>query len=196
MLTSVSMDRQGVIVLLQLGYEAVQIDWSDRVPAMVPKVRSDWTTTKCARGRGGIITQACILAGNPDDASQLVPSLERHTEQFGHSPHLVASDGKFATPTNEQTAALQSGVVRVVLPQPGRKTPTRVAHQRQRWFQRGRNWHAGIEGRINGLKRRHGLDRCRNHGDDGMQRLVGWGVIAHALRKIAEHQVERVTGQA
>jgi IS5 family transposase len=143
---------------------------------------------------GGIISQARILEGNPDDASQFVPSLERHTEQFAHPPNLVAGDGKLATPTNEQTAQ-QCGVARVVLPRPGRKTPSRLAHEQQRWFRRGRNWRAGIEGRINGLKRRHGLDRCRNHGDDGMERWVGWGVLAHDLRKIAEHQVEQAARQ-
>jgi len=140
---------------------------------------------------GGIITQARVLDGNPDDASQFVPSLDVHCEQFGRPPKLVAGDGKLATPTNER-AAQQRGVTRVVLPRPGRKTPTRLAHERQRWFRRGRNWRAGIEGRISGLKRRHGLDRCGYHGDDGMDRWVGWGVIAHDLRTIAQHQLAQV----
>jgi transposase, IS5 family len=142
---------------------------------------------------GGIITQARILEGNPDDASEFEPSLDIHCEQFGHPPHLVAGDGKLATATNEG-AAEQRGVKRVVLPRPGRKTPTRLAHERQRWFRRGRNWRAGIEGRISGLKRRHGLDRCGYHGDEGMVRWVGWGVIAHDLRTIAQHQVEQAAG--
>ena len=42
-----------------------------------------------------------------------------------------------------------------------------------------------MEGRISGLKRRHKLDRCRYHGDAGMERWVGWGIIAHDLRVIA-----------
>jgi IS5 family transposase len=45
---------------------------------------------------------------------------------------------------------------------------------------------AGIEGRISGLKRRYRLDRCRYHGTAGMERWVGWGVIAHNLRVIAQ----------
>jgi IS5 family transposase len=139
---------------------------------------------------GGIITQARILEGNPDDASEFIPSLDVHCEQFGRPPKLVAGDGKLATATNEQ-AAQQRGVARVVLPRPGRKTPTRLAHERQGWFRRGRNWRAGIEGRISGLKRRHGLDSCGYHGHEGMERWVGWGVIAHDLRMIAQHQVEQ-----
>ena len=49
---------------------------------------------------------------------------------------------------------------------------------------RGRRFHNGIEGRISVLKRKHGLDRCRNHGEDGFQRWVGWGVIANNLTVI------------
>lgn len=143
-----------------------------------------------AEAEGGIITQARVLEGNPDDAAQLLPSLDHHLQQFGHPPHLLAGDGKLATPTNEQTAQ-QRGVRHVVLPRPGRKSAARQAHERQRWFRRGRNWRAGIEGRISGLKRRHGLDRCGYHGDDGMQRWVGWGVLAHDLRMIAQHQVKQ-----
>jgi IS5 family transposase len=143
---------------------------------------------------GGIITQARVLDGNPDDAAQFVPSLDQHTAQFGHPPTLVAGDGKLATPTNER-AAQQRGIKRVVLPRPGRKTSIRLAHERQHWFRRGRNWRAGIEGRISGLKRRHGLDRCRYHGDDGMERWVGWGVLAHDLRMIAQQQVAKTACQ-
>jgi NAD(P) transhydrogenase len=104
----------------------------------------------------------------------------------------AAGDGELATPTNERLA-LQRGVRQVVLPRPGRKSPARLAHERQRWFRRGRNWRAGIEGRISALKRRHGLDWCPYHGDAGMERWIGWGVIAHDLRTIAQHQATKAT---
>jgi IS5 family transposase len=142
---------------------------------------------------GGIITQARVLDGNPDDAAEVVPSLDQHLQQFGRPPNLLAGDGKLATLTNEQAAQCR-GVTQVVLPRPGRKPASRVAHEQQRWFKRGRNWRAGIEGRISGLKRRHGLARCRYHGADGMERWVGWGVIAHNLRVIAQHQVAKAAG--
>jgi transposase, IS5 family len=135
------------------------------------------------------------LEGNEDDATQLAPSLDHHLEQFGRPPGLLAGDGKLATARNERLAQ-QRGVRQVVLPRPGRKTTARLAHERQRWFRRGRNWRAGIEGRISGLKRGHGLERCRYHGEDGMERWVGLGLIAHDLRKIAQHQVKRAARQA
>lgn len=139
---------------------------------------------------GGIISRYAVLEGNPDDAAQLAPSLEHHIEQFDHPPELLAGDGKLATPGNERLAQ-QKRVRQIVLPRPGRKTAARQAHERQRWFRKGRNWRAGIEGRISGLKRGQGLARCRYHGDEGMERWVGWGVIAHNLRTIAQHQAKR-----
>jgi IS5 family transposase len=138
---------------------------------------------------GGIISRYAVLAGNPDDATQLVPSLDQHIRRFGRAPDLLVADGKVATPANEQIAT-ERGVRRVVLPKGGRKTATRKAHERQRWFRRGRDWRAGIEGRISGLKRRHKLERCRYHGEDGMERWVGWGIITHNLRTIAQATVD------
>jgi IS5 family transposase len=138
---------------------------------------------------GGIISRYAVLSGNPDDATQLVPSLEHHIHRFGHPPKLLVGDRKVATRENEQTAR-QYGVRRVVLPQGGHKSATRQAHERQKWFQRGRDWRAGIEGRISGLKRRHKLNRCRYHGDDGMERWVGWGIISHNLHAIAQTTVD------
>jgi IS5 family transposase len=145
-----------------------------------------------AETEGGIITQARVLEGNPDDAAELVPSLDRHLQQFKRPPTLVAGDGKLATATNEREAQ-QRGVRQVVLPRPGKKAASRIAYERQGWFRRGRNWRAGIEGRSSGLKRGQGLERCRYHGDAGMTRWVGWGVLAHDLRVIAEHRAAQAT---
>jgi IS5 family transposase len=138
---------------------------------------------------GGIISRYAVLAGNPDDATQLAPSLERHIHRFGRAPSVLVADRKVATEANERVAQ-QRGVGQVALPQGGRKTATRQAYERQRWFRRGRDWRAGIEGRISGLKRRHKLERCRYHGDDGMERWVGWGIITHNLRTIAQATVD------
>ncbi len=133
---------------------------------------------------GGIISRYAVLHGNPAEEAQVQPSLDHHLALFEHPPTLLAGDRGTYSPTGERYARDQ-GVKRVVLPKPGAKSAARRAHERQRWFRCGRRWRAGIEGRISGLKRRHGLDRCRYHGAAGMERWVGWGVIAHDLRVIA-----------
>ena len=75
------------------------------------------------------------------------------------------------------------------MPKPGRKSTKRIAYEQQAWLQAGRNWRAGIEGRIRGLKRHYGLARCRYHGDVGLERWVGLGLMVHDLRVMAQHLV-------
>jgi IS5 family transposase len=137
---------------------------------------------------GRIISRYAVLDGNPDEAAQLRPSVDHHLQVFTKPPRLLAGDRKVATPANECYARTQ-GVRQVVLPASGAKSASRIAYERQRWGGRGRNWRAGIEGRISGLKRGHGLSRCRYHGEDGMERWVGWGLITHDLHKIAQATV-------
>jgi IS5 family transposase len=134
---------------------------------------------------GGIVSRYAVLEGNPAEDAQLPPSLDHHLRVFHRPPHLLAGDRGVHTGANERYAR-RHGVTEGVLPKPGKKTAKRLAHEQQRWFRRGRNWRAGIEGRISGLKRRHKLDRCRYHGTEGMERWVGWGVITHDLRVIAQ----------
>jgi IS5 family transposase len=129
---------------------------------------------------GGFIAQYEVLDGNPNDESQWQSTLEKHVQLFGQPPRQASADRGVHSANNEAFAA-KLGVKRVVLPKPGRKSETRRQHERQRWFWRGRRFHAGVEGRISVIKRKYGLDRCRNRGQDGFERWVGWGVIANNL---------------
>ena len=127
-----------------------------------------------------IITAYEVHAGRPADVTLWTPALNRHQTIFGRAPDLAAGDRGFSSATNEQAASAR-GVRRVILPRRGPKSPARRAFERQRWFRRGQRWRVGCEGRISVLKRRHGLDRCRYHGEEGMHRWVGLGVIANNL---------------
>ena len=129
---------------------------------------------------GGFIAQYEVLDGNPNDESQWQPTLEKHMQLFGRPPRQASADRGVHSADNE-TYAAELGVKRIILPKPGRKSERRRQHERQRWFWRGRRFHAGVEGRISVIKRKHGLDRCRNHGQDGFERWVGWGVIVNNL---------------
>jgi IS5 family transposase len=139
-----------------------------------------------------IITAYEVHAGRPADVTLWTPALDRHQTIFGRAPALAAGDRGFSSATNEQ-AATDRGVRRVILPRRGPKSPARRAFERQRWFRRGQRWRVGCEGRISVLKRRHGLDRCRYHGEDGMHRWVGLGVIANNLVSTATFSKARAT---
>src|SRR5713226_8214844 len=139
-----------------------------------------------------IITAYDVHTTRPADVTLWTAALDRHQAIFGRAPDLAAGDRGFSSATNEQ-AAVDRGVRRVILPRRGPKSPARRAYERQRWFRRGQRWRVGCEGRISVLKRRHGLDRCRYHGEDGIHRWVGLGVIANNLVSTATFANARAT---
>jgi transposase, IS5 family len=133
---------------------------------------------------GGLVTRWQVLEGNPAEAAQWQPALDHHRARFGHPPWQASADRGLYSPANE-TYALNQGVKRVILPMTGRKNDARRCYEQQPWFQRGRRFHAGVEGRISVLKRKYQLDRCLDHGEDGFDKWVGWGVIANNFTHIA-----------
>jgi IS5 family transposase len=139
-----------------------------------------------------IVTAYDVHTTRPADVTLWTAALDRHQTIFGRAPDLAAGDRGFSSAKNEQ-AAVDRGVRRVILPRRGPKSPARRAFERQRWFRRGQRWRVGCEGRISVLKRRHGLNRCRYHGEDGMNRWVGFGVIANNLVSTANFSRARAT---
>jgi IS5 family transposase len=146
------------------------------------------------------VTQGCKLRldgtvvvtniHHPTDSTLLqdVAALDHHLHQFGYPPDLLTGDHGLHSAATERYAQ-QHGVREVVLPKPGKKSAKRIAYEQQDWFRAGRNWRAGIERRISGLKRRQKLDRCCYHGTAGMDRWVGLGVITYDLHVITRHLI-------
>ena len=133
---------------------------------------------------GGIISGYRVLEGNPADQDQLLPALEHHEQRFGKPPRLVAADRGVYSPENERECQ-ERGINRVCLPKPGKKSEQRQEHERQGWFRRGMRYRAGVEGRISVMKRRGYLGKCRDKGESGFGRWVGWGVLSANLSTIA-----------
>ncbi len=139
---------------------------------------------------GGLVSRYEVLAGNPADSGQVVPALDAHIARFGHPPDLFAGDRGFHSAENERAAGAK-GVAHIALPKPGAKSAERQAHERQGWFRRARRFRAGIEGRISVLKRRGYLGRCRDKGEAGFERWVGWGILTHNLAQVARAKAAR-----
>ncbi len=135
---------------------------------------------------GGIITGYSVLEkGGGQDQEHLADSLANHKKQFGRSPRLLAADRGMSSATNERLAR-EAGVKDVALPHVGKASEGRRAEEKGRRFKDAYKFRAGIEGRIHVLRRDHGLKRSRYHGEKGMSRWVGWGVVAHNLSRVAE----------
>ena len=140
---------------------------------------------KIQEAENQIVVDYEVYDQRPDDASLLLPAIEKHKAVFGRAPRLLAADAAFFSAANE-AAAEAAGVKQVAIPSKATKSPTRRARQHQRWFRRAQRWRVGCEGRISVLKRKHGVTRSRYQGREGMQRWVGLGVIANNLIAIAD----------
>src|SRR2546430_17375065 len=94
-------------------------------------------------------------------------------------------------PADTEVQSLIAGVDIVVIRAVDKISPLRQAVEGTRRWRRGYRWRAGIEGRIASLRRDYGLRRCDYHGQDGMERWIGFGIIASNLRHIAQAQVTK-----
>lgn len=132
---------------------------------------------KIQEAEGQIITDYEVCLTRVPDPKLWEPSLKKHQELFGRAPYLATADAGFSSAANERLAH-ELGVKHVALPRAKRAQP------KQRWFRRALRWRTGCEGRISVLKRRHGMRRCRYRATAGMERWVGFAVIASNLRAI------------
>src|SRR6266700_3168427 len=128
---------------------------------------------------GGVVTRYAILA-HPNEHGQAIEAVQHHRAVFERPPNLLTGDRGVHSPETEATLK-EAGVQRVAIPAVGKGS----AVQHTRSFKRGYRWRAGIEGRIASLRRDFGWRKSAYHGEDGMERWLGLGVIASNLRRIA-----------
>ena len=134
----------------------------------------------------GLITQYRVLTGNPADHDHVTPSLEHHTDVFGHAPDLYSADrGFFSAATLK--ACHTAGVTCPCIPQAGgKRSAEREALEKSRPFKPGHRFRNGIEGRISVLFRGRGMKRALVEGREHFELLVGAAVLANNLMVIAE----------
>jgi IS5 family transposase len=138
---------------------------------------------KLQEAENQIVIDFQVCEKKPADSELLIPSIEVHQQLLDRVPDLVAADAGFYSARNEAEAQ-KLGVKRVSIPNRSTKSAARRQYQKQRWFKKGQKWRTGCEGRISVLKRRHGMGRSRYRGEAGMQRWVGFSVIADNLVNI------------
>src|SRR5467141_2768754 len=138
---------------------------------------------KLQEAENQIVVAYEVYDQRPSDSDLLIAAIPNASSNAGCTPHLVAADAGFYSAKNA-AAAKAKGVKRVCIPNRSTKSPERKREQKKRWFRNGQKWRTGCEGRISVVKRRHGLNRCRYKGENGMGRWVGLGVIADNLINI------------
>lgn len=136
-------------------------------------------------GKSNLILDCVIERGNPADAAQFLPALERHKTQFGQTPEQAATDAGFASKANAR-AALGQGVKDLAFVAPKHKSLPEVIKD-TRAYKRLCQWRAGIEGIISAAKRAFGLDRCTWSGFESFKAYVQLAVLAFNLQTLARH---------
>jgi len=130
-----------------------------------------------------IITHYDVFDRRPSDRELFIGAVEAHEQILGRVPNLATADAGYYSQAQER-AAEEKGVKWVAIPNRSTRSAERKKKEKSRWFKKAQRWRTGCEGRISVLKRRHGLNRCRYRGDEGMKRWVGLGVMADALINI------------
>ena len=143
---------------------------------------------KLQEAENQIVIDYEVYAQRPNDADLLIPAIEIHAAKLGRVPRLVAADAGFYS-SQERSRGKSQRRQAGLHPRPLHQERRRKREQKKRWFRNGQRWRTGCEGRISVSKRRHGLQRCRYRGDDGMKRWVGLGVIADNLINIGRFAV-------
>jgi IS5 family transposase len=135
---------------------------------------------------GGIVTRFAVLEDKTAEHGQLAPALRHHQRVFGRPPRLATGDRGTHAPENERVAH-QAGVRHLVIPRAGPLSAAQRAREKDQGWRRRSRWRAGMEGRTSSLRRDYGLHRCPSHGEDGMVRHLGWGLVASNLRHSGQH---------
>ncbi|OUS82000.1 ISNCY family transposase [Rhodococcus sp. NCIMB 12038] len=135
-------------------------------------------------GDDGVIVDHNVERGNPADAPQLAPAVDRVRTRAGRPPRTVTADRGYGEKAVEDDLR-DLGVRHVVIPRKGKPSAGRRAAEHKPAFRRTIKWRTGVEGRISAPKRGYGWDRTRIDSTEGAKIWVGHGVLAHNLIKIS-----------
>ena len=131
-----------------------------------------------------IITAYVVYDTRPSDSDLLIPALDGARATTWGACRAWSPVTPRSTRARMKRPPTRRASRASAFRTPSTKSAERKREQKKRWFKNGQKWRTGCEGRISVVKRRHGLNRCRYKGADGMKRWVGLGVIADNLINI------------
>jgi IS5 family transposase len=132
----------------------------------------------------GVILDHTVEMGNPADAPQLVPAIERIKHRTRQAPRAVTADRGYGYASVERELH-ELGVGQVAIPRANTPGAARRELEHRRAFREKIKWRTGCEGRINHLKRSYGWNRTELTTLNGARTWCGHGVFAHNLVKIS-----------
>lgn len=131
----------------------------------------------------GVMRDHNVEMGNPPDAPQLAPAVERIACRTGRTPRAVTADRGYGETSVEEDLH-ELGVRSVAIPRKSKPSAARRDFEHRRAFRDKVKWRTGSEGRINHIKRSYGWNRTELTSIQGARTGCGHGVFAHNLVKI------------
>src|SRR5262249_41203660 len=111
----------------------------------------------------------------------------------GRAPGLLGGDAGFFSGGKERGGHALGGQW-VSIPKRSTPSAARRPPQKESWFRQGQKWRTGGEGRVRGVQRGDGAKRSRYRGEEGMERWVGFGVVADTLINMGRVLASRRNG--
>jgi transposase, IS5 family len=131
----------------------------------------------------GVVLDHNVEIGNPADAPQLAPAIERITRRTGRTPRAVTADRGYGEASVARDLH-ELGVRHVSIPRKSKPSAARRELEHRRAFREKIKWRTGSEGRINHIKRSYGWNSAELTSIHGARTWCGHGVFAHNLVKI------------
>ncbi|ORB76754.1 DDE transposase, partial [Mycobacterium timonense] len=120
----------------------------------------------------GVILDHTVELGNPTDAPQLAPAIQRIARRTGRPPRAVTADRGYGQASVERDLH-ELGVASVAIPRMSQPGAARREFEHRRAFRDKVKWRTGSEGRINHLKRSYGWNRTELTGINGARTWCG-----------------------
>jgi IS5 family transposase len=108
----------------------------------------------------GIVLDHNVELGNPPDAPQLAPAIDRIIERTGRAPRVLTADRGYGEAAVDRQL-LDRGVRTVVIPRKGQPGKARRDVEHRRTFRRQVKWRTGCEGRVSSQMRPAGVSSGR-----------------------------------
>ena len=153
------------------GWSACTTPTRDRSPRAASTGRSSSATRpRSSTTRTASSLDYTVEEGNPADAPQLAPAIQRIAERLGQAPRAVTADRGYGE-ARVEAELRELGVKTVAIPRKGQPGAARRATEHSRGFRELVKWRTGCEGRISHLKHRYGWARS---GVAGRDRTATW----------------------
>ena len=127
---------------------------------------------------------------NSSDVKQLKPIIDKTIATYPKFK-LTGCDsdkGYYSLANVEYLKSL--GIENVIIPKKGKLSAAEKEVESSEVFRYYRKKHAVIESNINMLQH-HGLNRCLDHGIEGLERAIGCSVIAYNLHRLGNFIIEK-----